>query len=559
MICRLVAFTVYSLIPLSSLLAEVVDVSSHVAEVTLFPDRAMVTRIATTSIPSGISVVRFSDVPDSLDKDTLKVNGKGTATFTISSVDYRSIPVPKSTSPKYSEVEGRIEQLESELRLIKLELERLNSQKKLVSRITLDAGMPQKGGEGYRPRTAQEMKEVLNFVGASTEALDGEIEKAQIKEKEATSKLRAARRELESLGSVVDSRSVVEVSLEAKEATPVSLSLTYQIVGASWRPTYNLLTTHADSSTEFTLDSYALMRQQTGEDWNDIDLVLSTARPALGLNRPEPHPLDLQIYEPRPIGLMPQSMEMSGAAPMRKSSAPAAMEAFDAADMNVAATEETAELSKFGAITMKLPRKFSLKSDGSEVKVKVQSSSLSGTTRDVSVPYLSAEVFEEAMLKNGDAPLLPGEARIFADGTFVGAKALEFVPPGKEVSIPIGVSQSLGVVRKLTKKFEDDPGVVRSFRRVTVQYSIEIENYSAQERHLVLMERGIVSQNEKIKVTPITFSPEPLSENDSKRISKVAGVWEWHMVLKPKEKQVVTYEVSVEIPAGVAVPGLDLL
>ncbi len=227
--------------------------------------------------------------------------------------------------------------------------------------------------------------------------------------------------------------------------------------------------------------------------------------------------------------------------------------------MNVAATEETAELSKFGAITMKLPRKFSLKSDGSEVKVKVQSSSLSGTTRDVSVPYLSAEVFEEAMLKNGDAPLLPGEARIFADGTFVGTKDLEFVPSGKEVSIPIGVSQSLGVVRKQTKKFEDDPGVVRSFRRVTVQYSIEIENYSAQERNLVLMERGIVSQNEKIKVTPITFSPEPLSENDSKRISKVAGVLEWHMVLKPKEKRVVTYEVSVEIPAGVAVPGLDLL
>lgn len=546
----------------SFLQAEPLSVNSRVSEVTLFPDRALVTRVGSVTLPVGVSVVRFLDVPDSLDKDTLKVNGKGTSPITIASVDYKSIPVPKPASPRYAELETQLEHLESEGRLIKLELERLNSQKKLVTQISLDAGIPQKGSDGFRPRTAQEMKEVLNFVNSSAEAIDAEIEKGQIKERENIRKLQTLRRELEGLGNRIDSKSVVEVTVESKSGSEASLTLTYQIVGASWRPTYNLLTTKGEKGSEFTLDTYGLMNQHTGEDWNDVDLILSTARPALGLNRPEPHPLDLQIFEPRPVGSRQKSMEMSGGATMRQQSAPAPMEALDAAMNEIAVeevTEETAELSKYGSISMRLPRKITLKSDGSEAKVKVQSAELKGVSSEIAVPYLTSEVYEEAKLINGDAPLLPGEARVFVDGTYIGSKGIEFSPPGKEIYIPIGVSQSIGVVRKLIKKFEDDPGVVRSFRRVTVQYSIEVENYSSIDREVVLLERGIVSQNEKIKITPISFNPEPLIEADPVRISKKPGVWEWHLKVNSKEKKVISYEISVEVPAGVNVPGLDQL
>ncbi|ELU37420.1 hypothetical protein AG1IA_08550 [Rhizoctonia solani AG-1 IA] len=82
----------------------------------------------------------------------------------------------------------------------------------------------------------------------------------------------------------VKRKTKASVVLSAKEACSIKLSLTYVVNGAGWKPAYEL---HAitDSKTQAiannaTLHYHASILQTTGEDWEDVQLTLSTASSA---------------------------------------------------------------------------------------------------------------------------------------------------------------------------------------------------------------------------------------------------------------------------------------
>ena len=74
------------------------------------------------------------------------------------------------------------------------------------------------------------------------------------------------------------------VELEAREAGPFRLQVTYRVSGATWQPVYEARASTGEETVE--LVSYGLVRQQTGEEWADVALTLSTAKPALAGSMP---------------------------------------------------------------------------------------------------------------------------------------------------------------------------------------------------------------------------------------------------------------------------------
>lgn len=226
----------------------------------------------------------------------------------------------------------------------------------------------------------------------------------------------------------------------------------------------------------------------------------------------------------------------------------------------VAATVESAEVTNVpGVIAFRLPKKISISGQTFNKKVKVQTISQKGTTQVVSVPYLATDAFEELKATMTDMPLLPATMKVINNGTLVGSRTIPFIPKGGELDLPLGVADDVQVVRNLVKKYQDDPGIIRSFKRVVVEYEIEVKNLGDFERKVFVLERGIVSQNEKIKVTLSDVKPEAVAENAPIKLAATPGIWEWHLSLKPKETQKITYKAAVEIPADMVVPALDTL
>src|SRR5262249_42633188 len=74
------------------------------------------------------------------------------------------------------------------------------------------------------------------------------------------------------------------------------LEVEYFVGGTGWQPAYDL---HAAKDlSEVELVYRAKVWQQTREDWDDVDINLSTARPQKGARGPELSPIWLSILQP---------------------------------------------------------------------------------------------------------------------------------------------------------------------------------------------------------------------------------------------------------------------
>jgi uncharacterized protein (TIGR02231 family) len=78
---------------------------------------------------------------------------------------------------------------------------------------------------------------------------------------------------------------VARVNIDALQGTSVKLEFSYQLGDAWWWPVYDArLNTE---SGKIDLVQLAQVQQRTGEDWSNVKLTLSTARPSAGAALPD--------------------------------------------------------------------------------------------------------------------------------------------------------------------------------------------------------------------------------------------------------------------------------
>ena len=90
------------------------SVTSSISEVTVYPDRARVTRTAMASLPIGTSVLEFPGLPAALDESSIEVSAKADAPLTIEGIDVRQEFLASSASPKAQDLERQLQELQDQ-------------------------------------------------------------------------------------------------------------------------------------------------------------------------------------------------------------------------------------------------------------------------------------------------------------------------------------------------------------------------------------------------------------------------------------------------------------
>ena len=98
-------------------------------------------------------------------------------------------------------------------------------------------------------------------------------------------------------GEALVGERVLTVELECQAAGDLTLELSYTVPQVGWYPLYDARVDFAKGKAE--LSSFAVVRQTTGEDWSDVQLTLSTARPSVGGRMPELTPWYLRPFVSR--------------------------------------------------------------------------------------------------------------------------------------------------------------------------------------------------------------------------------------------------------------------
>lgn len=541
----LAAFAAASLLPAAA-------VDSTIAAVTVYTDRAVVTRTATVELTAGTTELVFSNLPQALQDRSLQVSGKGTAQATILDVGARQTYVDFAANPRVKELEDQLRGLNQQVRGVDDSSGVLNAQAAMLERMEVALfAAPTK----EVPRAGvEEFSTALTYLTAQRTRLARERTELDEQRTDLQNKINTVQRQLNELrGAGNRAFKTVTVRVAAPMAGRLDVTLAYTVPGASWAPNYDARITSGEPTIE--LGYFGLVRQNTGEDWKDVALTLSTARPALGGAAPKLGVWELNVFDPialeaqaRQQALAQQEMRLS----MRKvASAPMAM----AADMAAPAVDAemataTVEAGATSA-TFRIATASSIPSDNSPQKVPVTSAKLKTepayhtTPKQVTTAYLTSKVSNDT-----DFPFLAGPMNVFLDRTFVATSRLETVMPGEKFALALGADEGISVQHQRVQKFVEQTGLITKSTRLTYEYLITIQNNKRSAERIIVTDQVPLSRNEKI-IVRVQAPPEREVKPDD------AGLLKWTLDLKPGEKRELTVKFTIEHPNDVNVTGLE--
>ncbi len=561
-------------------LALAAPVDSHISAATVYSDRAVVTRTAELDLSPGETALVFERMPTNLVDQSLQVSAHGTATATILDVNAETTFVDATPNPRVKELEDQILELNRQGRALDDRTGVLKEEREFVRRMMLSATGAHPGASetthGAEASTRPSLEELQKLYGYSDETL-GKIaaEMGALDDKRADLAGRKAvlSQQLDPLRNV-QGKSVknVTVRVAASTAGHLEVTLRYAVPGASWAPSYDARL-HSDERS-VDLGYFGMVRNATGEDWSNIELTLSTARPGLGGSAPELRPWVVDVRQPEGRDY--------GTYSKRAESAPAAARARTdlkdvAGEVSVVTSQflqdpanapvdqltynATAEVqSNATSATFRIAGSVSILANNSVQRVSIASSKLTAVLQYDATPKLAEIAYLSAEAANTtDYPLLAGSMNTFLDDTFVATSRLKTVMPGEKFELHLGADEGIAIKRKLVTRFAENTGLTNNGARVTYEYLITVTNNKRQPERVVFKEPLPVSRQEKIVVKLIAPEEESVgTKTDPKEVNREEdGRLVWRLDLKPGEKREVPLKFSISYPADVQVAGLE--
>ncbi|MES1166900.1 MAG: mucoidy inhibitor MuiA family protein [Pseudomonadota bacterium] len=551
-------------------------VASVISAVTVYPDRAVVTRTAALDLAAGTQEIVFAGLPATLVDQSLQVSGRGTAAATILDVSARQTFVNFTPNERVKALEDELHGLQKQFRLLDDRVATLNEQRAFVQRMLtastgqiiypLGATPTAGGGTPARPTLDEWQKlyayseETFGKIVAELQSIDGQREELYAKKTALDKQLGELR------GAGGRAFKTVTVRVATASAGSLQLALAYTVPGASWTPAYDARLHSAERAIELTY--FGIVRQNTGEDWKDIALTLSTARPSLGGGAPELPAWIVDVMRAQnKVAQDNGRIAVSGIAGSRQllfnqaaSAAPAVPALYEAADEKDAGYSAAAVQSGVTSATFKIATASSVPSNNSTQKVAIATVKLPASLQYQATPKLLEAAFLSAYAVNStDYPLLGGAMNTFLDDVFVAASSLKTVMPGEKFELALGADEAIAIKRRLVQRFNEDTGLTNSGKRVTYEFLVTLTNNKKTAERVVFKEPLPVSRDEKIAVKLLTPAERDVGTADKPREAtrEADGKLVWRLDLKPGERREVPLKFSVEYPNEVTVTGLE--
>ncbi len=531
-------------------------VDTTIAVVTVYTDQALVARRGTVALTGQERSLTLTNLPISLKPESVRVKGTGTIAVRLLGVKTERAYATEPIGDRVAHLTEQIQQLEDQQRTRQDDLTALGLRRNFIQSLSEKSVDRFSRGLAEQRVNLAQTAELLEFVGQQHGDLAGAIAQQNQALRELNQRLTALQQQLQQIKTPrpKESYSVV-VRILPDGAGEFHLEVSYSVDRASWQPLYDL---RVDTQTKLLqLDYLAEVTQNTGEDWADVALILSTAKPGLGTLPPKLSPwyVDAPLPPPMPAAAPMMQRTRSGAEE-RFGDVSAASDFLEAvaggvAQEYAAETVAATAISHGGIVTFQIDGNNHIPGDRSPHKITIFSHSYPCQIEYIAIPKLVSFAYLQAIVTNPEtgATLLPGQANIFRDEMFVGTTPLENVAPGQAFKLSLGIDEGLALERDLVER-KVDKRFMQDKRLITYAYRVLVTNLRDQEATLRLTEALPVSRSERIKVRLTRGNPQiELGQ---------MGLLEWVIHLKPKAAQEVTYQFTVEHPREItAVVGLE--
>lgn len=323
----------------------------------------------------------------------------------------------------------------------------------------------------------------------------------------------------------------IEVDVMIEAPGTHTLELGYVVPNAIWRPSHQASLV----GDRVVWTCQATVWQFTGEDWNEAQLIFSTAQSALGTDPPllDDDLLDVQRQQEQ---LVVAAREVS-----IQSAGPDGAPAPEGVDLP--GVDDGGDIQ-----TLRPDSPSTIPSDGRPYTVPLLRFETSAKVELISMPELSPRVFLRSTQQHtGKSPLLAGPVEIAREGGVVGWTKTLFVAPGERFVLGFGAEDAVRVAR-YTRQLSDKTDPDDKWRHRRNMVTLFASNLDDKQRKIIITERVPVSELKQVRIQLID------NKTTGKPKLDAHGMCQWEVVLEPYSQ--LTHELVWEISTAPDVQGL---
>jgi uncharacterized protein (TIGR02231 family) len=474
------------------------------------------------SLPKGRSTLAFGSISQNIKENSVRVKiDNNVKIISVSFEDVKIISYEKQIKMK----QDSLEMIENMLSRLSMEMKSYRIEKQLLTDNITRIGSSQNVTTAELLSATKMFREKLN-------ELDN-IEFKFIKEEQRLSSVKADLQEgkakLMADQSLSEKSAKVKqliIEVETKSDAASQVDMTYLVSDAGWSPKYNVRA--LTDGTEIELEYRANVYNNSGINWKNVSVTLSTASTETKLIKPE-------------LGYAWSLDFNSNNQSNSKATGEGNLSNKQLKNDNVEFVSiEAPELDLY----MNLDVDYDIPADNLPHMVSVGDFKLPSRYKYYAVPKVDDNVYLIAYINGWQKlNLIEGESSIYYNGAFLGNSFLDTKFSNTELEVSLGIEKGIQI-SKVKKEDKEAEKTIGTNRYTKLIYSIDVRNNKTKDIDIQITDQVPISQDSDIEI-------EVLNISDAKRDDET-GKLTWNLTLKPNEFKKLLVEFSVKYPRNKA-------
>lgn len=538
--------------------------NSKIKKVTVFLSGSQVQREGNFSLTAGVSEIIFKGVSPYIDANSLQARGVGE--FTIMDVKYKvhyPQPDPVVNDPQQipADVLRKIKLLTDsiEVQNNKMEETRTKTEIRNMEKTMLMNNGTVKGVGKVNDSIAL-LKDAMAYFHEKMTEINMDLFKLKKDEKSIQKTLSGMNTRLTALNNWSSKNNLKQqvikgpeyqiiVSVSAEKASYGKLEVSYLVSQSGWTPSYDLKAKDLNAPVE--LSYKGTVYQNTGEDWDNVSLILSSSNPYLQQTKPVLSTWYINYYSPytyqsQNLYNQAQGYEDSYKESVKKDRAesaayggvPAMQEKLNTDALAYTADQFTTTSQNMISAEFEIKLPYTIKSNNEPHLVSIAKENLKADYQLALVPKMDKNAFLIASISSwDDLNLLPARANIYYDGTYVGQSFLDPMSMEDTLRLAMGRDNSITATRKKQKDKEKEK-ILNENKIKEIAYEIVIKNTHGYSVDMIIEDQIPVSNVQDIKVE--------LLEKGKAAHNETTGMLTWRTKAKAGGTEKVSFAYSIK-------------
>ncbi|MDO8998549.1 MAG: DUF4139 domain-containing protein [Bacteroidota bacterium] len=528
-------------------------IETPVKAVTLYLDGAEVNQQKSVNLNPGITSIVFTNLSPKLIPKSIQVNvGAGVSVLSVSEkLNFLSL---NAESLKIKQLRDSLKENKYKTQQLVYDKEAYDKEKELLAKNNSIGGQD-------KGVAISELKLAADFYRSRIKEINTEILKLDTKINESyvlNNRIQGELNELNAQENKPTGEIIILLQCDTKFATNIDLK--YVVSDAGWAPYYELKA--EDIGKPITLVYRARAFNNTGINWSDVKLKLSTSDPTRNASKPAIAPwflnFNMDVYNNNnvsgysknaPAMAYQQSQINSdnlenqyGSRIQLSEKEQKSFNDYKSKGKREEANKviyEEVQVSELSA-EFEIKKAYTIPSDAKPYIVEVTTYSLDATFKHFSIPKVEKDAFLLARITGWeDLDLIEGPANVYFGGTFVGQSYVNPRSVNDTLDLSFGRDSKVIVTRTKIKDFNRDR-TMGSSRKIVYSYEMIIKNNRKTAVNIDLEDQLPISQNSEIFVDAIELSKGMVNKDD--------GKVSWKFLIPPGESQKVIYTYSIKYP-----------